>query len=110
MVSVKLSMIIIPPALNHELLSLGLPDRVLLIGGRKTQLIGLIFFKANSINIFFLRFYLFIYGWAGSSLLWAGFLQSWRVGAALELWCTGFSSRWLPLLRSTGSQCAGFSS
>ena len=45
MVSVKLSMIIIPPALNHELLSLGLPDRVLLIGGRKTQLIGLIFLK-----------------------------------------------------------------
>ena len=25
-----------------------------------------------------------------------------------SLWCTGFSLRWLPLLRSTGSRCAGF--
>ena len=41
--SVKASMIIIPPALNHELLSCGLPDRVLLTGRRKIQLIGLIF-------------------------------------------------------------------
>lgn len=52
-------MIIIPPALNHELLSCGLPDCVHLVGGRQIQLIGLIF-KASSINIFFLKCYLFI--------------------------------------------------
>ena len=27
-----------------------------------------------------------------------------------SLWCAGFSLRWLLLLRSTGSSCAGFSS
>ena len=27
-----------------------------------------------------------------------------------SLWCAGFSLRWLPLLRSMGSRCAGFSS
>ena len=45
MVPIKVSMVIIPPELNHELLSCGLPDRVLLIRGRKIQLIGLIFLK-----------------------------------------------------------------
>ena len=37
-----------------------------------------------------------------------GFLQLWRAGATL--WCTGFSLRWLLLLQSMGSRCAGFSS
>ena len=27
-----------------------------------------------------------------------------------SLWCTDFSLQWLPLLRSTGSRCVGFSS
>ena len=41
-------------------------------------------------------------GCAGSSLLRAGFLQLWRVGATLKLWCVGFSLQWLLLLRSMG--------
>ena len=31
-------------------------------------------------------------------------------GSYSSLWCVGFSSRWLLLLRSTGSRCVGFSS
>ena len=31
-------------------------------------------------------------------------------GGYSSLWCTGFSLRWLFLLRSMGSRCAGFSS
>ena len=31
-------------------------------------------------------------------------------GGCSSLWCAGFSLRWLLLLRSTGSRCAGFSS
>ena len=31
-------------------------------------------------------------------------------GGYSSLWCTGFSLRWLLLLRNTGSRCAGFSS
>ena len=31
-------------------------------------------------------------------------------GGYSSLWCAGFSLRWLLLLRSTGSQCVGFSS
>ena len=31
-------------------------------------------------------------------------------GGYSSLWCAGFSSRWLLLLRSTGSRHAGFSS
>ena len=31
-------------------------------------------------------------------------------GGYSSLWCAGFSLRWLLLLRSTGSRCAGFSS
>ena len=46
-------------------------------------------------------FYLFIFGCIVSLLLCTGFLQ---------LWCAGFSLRWLLLLRSMGSRHAGFSS
>ena len=35
-----------------------------------------------------------------------GFLQLQRAGASLSLWCTGFSSWWLPLLQSTGSRAS----
>ena len=62
---------------------------------------------------FFLRFlkFLFIYFWLcwvfvaarGLSLVAASGGYSW-------LWCTGFSLRWLLLLRSTGSRHSGFSS
>ena len=31
-------------------------------------------------------------------------------GGYSSLWCVGFSSRWLLLLQSTGSRCAGFGS
>ena len=52
---------------------------------------------------------LFIFGCVGSLLLCTGFLQLWRAGATL-LHCTGFSLRWLLLLRSTDSRRVGFSS
>ena len=58
---------------------------------------------------FFLNlFNLFIYGCIGSLLLHMGFLWSlcsFR-GYSLLRWA-GFSLRWLLLLRSTGSRCAG---
>ena len=56
--------------------------------------------------------YLFIFGCVGSSLLHMGFLQLRREGATLHCgaWASHFSLRWLLLLRSTGSRCAGFSS
>ena len=43
-------------------------------------------------------------GCAGSSLLHAGFLQLWQVGATLPC-CVGFSWQPLLLLQSTGSSC-----
>ena len=43
---------------------------------------------------------LFIFGCTGPSA-WA-FLQLWRVGATLQLQCSGFSLKWLLLLQSTG--------
>ena len=44
-----------------------------------------------------------IYFWLCWAFLavWA-FLPLWQTGVPLHLWCTGFSLRWLPLLRSTG--------
>ena len=52
----------------------------------------------------------FFFGCVGSSLLRAGFsLVAASRGYSL-LQCTGFSLRWLLLLRRTGSRCAGFSS
>ena len=47
---------------------------------------------------------------AGFSLLRVGFLQLQRVGATLQLWCTGFSLQRFLLLQSTGSGHMGFSS
>ena len=54
---------------------------------------------------------LFIYFW----LRWVFVASRWLslvVGSRgySLLRCTGFSLRWLPLLRSTGLRCAGFSS
>ena len=55
------------------------------------------------------KIYLLIFGCAWSSLLHTCFLQLWRVGATLYLWCTGFSVQWLLLMQSMGSRCADFS-
>ena len=49
-----------------------------------------------------IRFYLFVLGCTGSSLLCAGFLWLQQVGAAPQLRCVDFSSWWFLLLRSTG--------
>ena len=69
--------------------------------------------KRGTLFILFLflhLFYLFIFGCVGSLLLCAGLsLVAMSRGYSL-LWCTGFSLRWLLLLRSTGSRHAGFSS
>ena len=57
--------------------------------------------------------YLFIYFWGGcvwSSLLRSGFSLVAASGGSSLLQCAGFSLRWLLLLWSTGSRCAGFSS
>ena len=49
----------------------------------------------------FFKFYLFIYGNAGSLLLHTGFLQLWRMEGYSLLLCSGFSLPWLLLLGST---------
>ena len=54
--------------------------------------------------------YVFIFGCVGSSVLHAGFSLVAASGGYSSLLCTGFSLRWLLLLRSTGSRRAGFSS
>ena len=66
----------------------------------------LFFIFINKVFIFFIN--LFIYFWLhwvfvaahGLSLVVAS-------GSYPSLWCAGFSLRWLLLLRSTGSRCAG---
>ena len=59
----------------------------------------------NSLFLFyFFGIILFIFGSAGSSLLHGLFLQLWQVGDTLQLWCAGFSLRWLLLLQSMGSR------
>ena len=58
------------------------------------------------VSFLFLKFILFIYLFlaaCGLSLVVAS-------GGYSLLWCTGFSLRWLLLLRSTGSRRVGFSS
>ena len=62
-----------------------------------------------------LLIYLFIYSFIYFWLPWVFVavhglsLVAVSVGYSL-LWCSGFSLQWLPLLWSTGSRCAGFSS
>ena len=74
----------------------------------------LIYFLLVLIFILFIYYFFknkFIYFWLrwvfvaarGLSLVAAS-------GGYSSLWCAGFSLWWLPLLRSTGSGCAGFSS
>ena len=58
--------------------------------------------------LFFLRFiftYLFILGYAGSSLL-RGLSPVAVRGGYSQSWCAGFSWRWLLLLQSMNSSCA----
>ena len=70
-----------------------------------------LFFQDIGIFGGFFGFFLFIYFWLrwvfvavrGLSLVAAS-------GGYSSLQCTGFSLRWLLLLWSTGSRCAGFSS
>ena len=66
-------------------------------------------FRGNNEEVFCLFIYLFIYGRIRSLLLPGLSLvaASWSYSS---LRCTGFSSRWLLLLRSMGSRRAGFSS
>ena len=52
----------------------------------------------------FLKKLIYLFGYAGSSLLHACFLQLQQAGAILQLWCADFSLWWL-LLWSTGSRC-----
>ena len=58
----------------------------------------------------FFFFYLSIFGCIGSSLLRAGFSLVVASGGYSLLRRAGFPLRWLLLLWSTGSRCAGFSS
>ena len=53
---------------------------------------------------FVLCTYLFIFGCAWSLLLHRAFLQSPRLGAILQLQCTGFLLQWLLLLRNRDSR------
>ena len=59
---------------------------------------------------FFFLIYLFVFGCVGSLLLHAGFSLVAVSGSYSSMRCTGFSSWWLLLLRSTGSRRVGFSS
>ena len=61
------------------------------------------------IGSFFILFY-FIFGCAGSSLLRARLSLVAASRGYSSLPCTGFSLKWLLLLRSSGSRCVGFSS
>ena len=62
-------------------------------------------------HTFLKKVILFIYFWVCLVFVaaWA-FLQLWGAEATLQLQCTGFSLRWLLLLRSTGNRTCGFSS
>ena len=50
----------------------------------------------------------FIFGYAGSSLLYRLLSSFGVMGIALWLWCVGFSLWWLLLLQSTGWMSRGF--
>ena len=73
------------------------------------------FIHADSLNLFFKFFSVFIFGCVGS-LYWTwAFLQLQQAGRGdwgvnSSLWCTGFSLRWLLTLRSTGCRQAAFRS
>ena len=103
--------------------------RVLLYGGPSRALGGVVqppwshpldarstpslFFFFNSMRaLFFYKFiYLFIYLWAALGLpCWAHAFSSCGKPGLLFVTGTCFSLRWLLLLRSMGSRCAGFSS
>ena len=58
----------------------------------------------SGVNSFFFFLNLFVYGCARSLLLHVDFLELWRVGAALQRWCVGFSSPCPLLLQSKGSR------
>ena len=59
---------------------------------------------------FFKKFIVFIYLFLAALGLCCCTRAFSSCGGYSLLWCMGFSSRWLLLLRSTGSRCVGFSS
>ena len=78
-----------------------------LVGGGRGYGVGEVMRKLA----FFLKLInLFIFGCVGSSLLRTGFSLVVASRGYSSLRCVGFSSRWLLLLRSTGSRHVGFSS
>ena len=64
---------------------------------------SLVFFVINLFICFYFWLYWVFIVACGLSLVAAS-------GSYSSLWCAGFSLSWLPLLQSTGSRCAGFSS
>ena len=56
----------------------------------------------------FSNFFFFWLRWVFVFGKWLSLVAARRVYSSF--WCTGFSLRWLLLLRSTGSRCTGFSS
>ena len=66
--------------------------------------------SVSSCSYFLFYLFVFIFGCVGSSLLRMGFSLVAASGGYSSLWCTGFSLRWLFLLRSTGSRRSGFCS
>ena len=70
-----------------------------------------VYLPAHLFSLFFFFLIFFFYFW----LCWVfvaarGLSLAVASGCYSLLWCAGFSLRWLLLLQSTGSRCAGFSS
>ena len=72
----------------------------------------LFFFFKGGVLYFIFKIYLFIYLFLAALVFVAARRLSLVVasGGYSSLWCVGFSLRWLLLLQSMGSRCAGFSS
>ena len=65
--------------------------------------------KVNQLYIYiyplwFLLLFIFIFGQAGSLLLFVSFFKLQQAEATLQLWCADFSLQWLLLLQSMGSR------
>ena len=68
-------------------------------------------FSDNQVEYFFRFFFFLIYFWLCWVFIAACGLSPVAASRGYSSWwCVGFSLRWLLLLRSTGSRCAGFSS
>ena len=69
-----------------------------------------LFFKIDFIYFIYLFIYLFIYWLCWVFIAARGLSLVVVSGGYSSLRCVGFALRWLLLLQSTGSRCAGFSS